>query len=479
MFNRKSFFFYVSISTLIASFGCHAGIEEAFDLSRDIMESRYRDSSLRLSTCKRCRGDEGSTQEDSETLFAQTFPNLKVKNKKEFLSECIDKTAPVTEGFKLLASLLESANRDAENATVFYKHAAFQAQKRSGTLEILTNKLKKVNANLDQDFFYASLANHINDYQEIMNFMAPYITDKDLTNYDDNNLRVTVSHYTPQDTSYLQYIPLNKGEVQTVLVADDQQKKEETKLPKKKKKKEKKNLGDQANALKVEGANTLEGSSTQEVPPQVLADTSKIEPEQDLSSQDLSPLKSMTDIEEDEVKVFPPINPQLDEEKLEKKALKSTDEDTKKELPQEHVNAKTEHRTPLPPSSWNVKFQREQQRAHKKEGSNEDDTPLSPKSEPLKKTVSLKKERDYKNFLALKDGKGILLERHLKDISNKFNLRISSRGKTGSERDVFYNQRRIAIIHEPSSGHRLDSLSLELLSNGFNTHVLRDFNVTQ
>jgi len=476
MFNRKTFLFYGFISAITTSFVCYAGIEEAFDLSRDIMESRYRDSSLRISICKKCRGDEGSTQEDRETLFANTFPNLRVKNKKEFLSECIEKTAPVTERFKLLASLLESANRAAENATSFYKHAAFQVQKRSGTLEILTSKLKKVNADLEHDFFYASIANHINDYQEIMNYMAPYTTDKDLTNYDDNNLRVTVSHYTPQDTSYLQYIPLNKSEVQTVLTAD-QQKKEEPKLPKKKKKKEKKNLGDQKTALKVEEANTPEGRTHVEVP-QVLADTSKIEPIH-TKEQDLSPIKSMTDIKEDKVKALLPISPLLDEKEVEKKALKSTDEDTKKEPPQELVDVQNEPQIPLPSSSWNVKFQREQQRVYKKEDSNEEDAPLSTKSEPVKKTVSLKKERDYKNFLALKDGKGILLERHLKDISNKFNLRISSRGKTGSERDVFYNQRRIAIIHEPSSGHRLDSLSLELLSNGFNTHVLKEFNIIQ
>ena len=451
--NKKSWFFYVVILGITASLACHAGIEEAFDLSRDIMESRYRDSSLRLALYKRYRGDEATLEKDREILFENTFPNLRIKNRQKFLSECIEKTAPLNEIFKLLTSILEVANKEPENATLFYKHAAFQVQKRSQTLEIITNKSKQHNVaqiDLEKDFFYASIANHINDYRDIMEVMAPYATDKDLTNYNDDNLIINVNSSVSQDTKYVQVVYLKEAEDQI-----------------------KKNLLNQENKLSNEGSHFLEN---QEIPLQTLLDTNKT---QSLTTEipNLPPVKSVSSIKEDELKIVTAVSPQLNEKMVRKTTVEKTDEEHKKESPQGPENIEAEDQPIMSSSSGNVKFRREQQRSHKKENSSKSKVPSSIITVSETKTVNLRKERDYKSFLALKDGKGILLDRTLKGIVNKFNLKISSSGKTGSERNVFYNQRRVAIIHEPRSGCKLDSLSLELLSYGFNKYVLKDFNV--
>lgn len=470
-FNRNFFLFYVIVLAINTSFACDIGIEEAFGLSKDIMESRYRDSSLRLSVCERCLGDKSSFQVDTEDEFVNAFPNLQIRNKKEFLSQCMEKTAPLTEMFKLLASLLETAHRNSENATQFYKHAAFQVQKRSEALETITKKLKQKQIDPDKDFLYASLSNHINDYRDIMNLMAPYATDKELTEYNDDSLEIAVTHYTPQQhTEYIQVMPLSGDE--SSIKIEDQKREEETTPVKKKKRKKKKNIGNQEGNLSSDRSYLLQN---QEIPPQLASGESKAQ-SLAIEKQQASPTKSRADAkEEGNIKPFTDSHP--DEKMFEKKTVGDILDD-KKKLSQESVSIKAGVRLDVHSSSDNVKSPFEQQWSSKKKVSHKSEEPLVTTPEPIKKIVSLRKEKDYKSFLAIKEGKGVLLERALKGIVNKFNLRISSHGKTGSERNVFYNQRRIAIIHEPPPSHKLDKLSLELLSYGFNKYVLEDFNVT-
>ena len=452
--NKKSWFFCIVILEIISSLACYAGIEEAFDLSKDIMESRYRDSSLRLALYKRYQGDEATLEEDKEILFENTFPNLRIKNRQQFLSECIEKTAPLNEIFKLLTSILEVANKDPENATLFYKHAAFQVQKRLQTLEIITNRSKQnyvAQIDLEKDFFYASIANHINDYRDIMELMTPYATDKDLTNYNDDNLTINVNSYVSQDTKYVQVAYLKEEESSSTTTEDQV----------------KKNILNQEDKLSNEKSHSLV---------QTLPDTNKTQ-SLNIEIPNLTPVKSVSSIKEDEIKIVTAISPQLNEKMVKKMTVGKTDEQHKKKPPQKLKNIKAEVQPIVSSLSGNVKFQQEQQKFRKKESLSESIVSSSTITVSETKIINLKKERDYKSFLALKDGKGILLDRTLKGIAKKFNLKISSSGKTGSERNVFYNQRRIAIIHEPLSGCKLDSLSLELLSYGFNKYVLKDFNV--
>lgn len=175
------------------------------------------------------------------------------------------------------------------------------------------------------------------------------------------------------------------------------------------------------------------------------------------------PIKSVID-DKEEIKKKLSIGPQLDTKKFEVEII-SNEMDDKQNLSQESALGNVKK------SSF------KQQWNNKKDISSESRKTFDITPEPTKQIVNLKKERDYKIFLSLKDGKGILLERTLKGIANKFKIKISCYKKTGSERNVFYNQRRIAVIHEPPSGHKLDKVSLELLSYGFNKYVLKDFNV--